>query len=213
VVESSAPGSDHQLAAFRRLILSCDDPEVHRGWLAFSGLPAGIALDPELRWAIVSQLAALTGDERLIDDAMDQDRSGLSRSYAARARATLPLAEAKERTWQLLMRPSPIGAYELYAAAEGFFHPAQTELTAPYVERYFSDIVATSSFRSGWALGRVATLAFPVPATTEETLALARRTLARDDLAGPLERKLRDRTDALRRAVASIAAWGAGSQE
>ena len=208
VIESSPPGSDHQLAAFRRLILSCDDPDLQRRWLASSGLPDGIGLDLELRWAIVTQLTALTGDERWVEDGLGQDHSGLARSYAARARAGLPLPAAKERAWQQLMRPSAIGAYELYSTAEGFFHPLQTDVTAPYAQRYFSDIVATSSFRSGWALGRVATLAFPAVAATQHTLDLANATLARKDLAPSLHRKLRDRTDALRRAVASDTRWG-----
>ncbi|HEX8488393.1 MAG TPA: aminopeptidase N [Propionibacteriaceae bacterium] len=208
VVDSSPPGSDHQLAAFRRLILSCDDPDLQRGWLGSAGLPGGIELDPELRWSIVTRLTALTADERWVEDGLRQDHSGLARSYAARARAQLPLPEAKERAWQLLMRPSGMGAYEVYSTAEGFFHPAQTTVTAPYVQRYFSDIVETSTFRSGWALGRVATLAFPAEAATQHTLDLANATLARDDLLPSLQRKLRDRTDALRRAVASVARWG-----
>ena len=208
VVECAPPGSDHQLAAFRRLILSCDEPDLHVGWLSSSGLPEGIGLDPELRWSMVTQLTALTGDERWVEDGLRQDHSGLARSYAARARAGLPFPAAKERAWQLLMRPSSTGAYEIYATAEGFFHPAQTSVTAPYVQRYFPEIVQTSTFRSGWALGRVATLAFPAVAATQRTLDLANETLARDDLAPSLHRKLRDRTDALRRAVASVTRWG-----
>ena len=78
------------------------------------------------------------------------------------------------------MQPSELSAYELYATADGFFDPRQTDLTAAYVPRYFAEIGATADFRSGWVLGGVATKAFPSTAATPETVQLAEQTLGRD---------------------------------
>ena len=110
---------------------------------------------------------------------------------------------AKAAAWERLMQPSALSAYELYATGEGFFDPGQTELTAPYVPRFFAEIGATAAFRSGWSLGNVAAAAYPWSAATAETLELAEQALA-TDLAAPVRRALVDGTDQLRRAVRSM---------
>jgi aminopeptidase N len=204
ILEDSVAGSDRQLAAFRIVIRSCDDVGLLHNWLTATRLPDGIVLDPELVWAIVGRLSPLTGDAHLIDAALRDDSSAAAAAHAARARARLPRADAKEAAWRLLTEPTSASAYELYATAEGFFAPEQSELTHPYVSRYFTEIPLTSALRQGWALGRVALLAFPGPAATEETLALAEESLARVDLATPVRRSLVDGTDGLRRAVVAL---------
>lgn len=201
-------GADRQLLAFRAAVSSAADPELLRSWLAGSGLPDGIELDPDLRWAIVARTSELTGDAGLIEAELAVDRSASADQHAAKARAALPTPEAKEAAWQLLMRPSAASAYQVYATAEGFFRPDQTELTAGYVPRYFAEIGRTAEFRTGWALGRTAHLAYPAPSATEETLALAERTLADQSLADPVRRSLIDGTDLLRRAVRSRRRFG-----
>ena len=127
--------------------------------------------------------------------------------HAARARAALPDAEAKEVAWSLLMRPSAAPGLELYATAEGFFAPNQSELLKPFVPRYFSEIGNTAQFRTGWPLGEVAARAYPWSVATPETLQLAEQTLA-GELASPLRRALVDGTDRIRRAVRSLATFG-----
>ncbi len=206
---TTAPaGSDRQLLAFRAAVSSTADPELLRGWHAGTALPAGIDLDPELSWAIASRLSGLTADEAPIEAQLAADRSASAEQHAARARAALPTAAAKEAAWRLLMQPSSASAYQVYAAAEGFFRPDQTELAADYVRRFFAEIGGTAEFRTGWALARVASLAYPYLSATEETLALAERTLAEQTLADPVRRSLVDGTDQLRRAVRSRREFG-----
>jgi aminopeptidase N len=107
----------------------------------------------------------------------------------------------------LLMRLSAASGLELYATAEGFFAPNQSELLKPFVTRYFSEIGNTAQFRTGWPLGEVAARAYPWSVATPETLQLAEQTLA-GDLASPLRRALVDGTDRMRRAVRSLATFG-----
>ncbi len=66
----------------------------------------------------------------------------------------------------------------------------------------------TATFRTGWALGRTAMLAFPLDASGE-AVGLAEQTLNRPDLAAPIRRSLVDGTDELRRAVAARSRWSA----
>ena len=196
--------SDSQLIAFRLAVRSTADVPRLKEWAAGDRLPPGVALDPELAWLIVERLAALDPDPGPIETALSRDRSAAARIHATRARAMLGLPEAKAATWTQLVKPSELSAYELYAAAEGFFVAGQEPLTDPYVERYFADIGGTGAFRSGWALREVAAKAYPHLAATQETVRRAEQALA-GELPGPIRRALLDGTDRLSRAVRSLA--------
>ena len=207
LLHDAAPGSDRQLAAFR-LVVRCTTDQVQlRHWFEGRGMPPGMELDPELGWHIVQRLAALDPDPSPIEAALARDQSAAGRVAAARARATLGRAETKTQAWTWLMQPSELSAYELYAVAEGFFAPDQTELTAEYVGRYFAEIGGTANFRTGWALGEVAGKAYPRTAAAPGTLRMAEAALA-GSLPSPVRRALLDGTDRLRRAVRSLERFG-----
>ncbi|BAK37358.1 aminopeptidase N [Microlunatus phosphovorus NM-1] len=201
---SSAAGSDRQLLGFRYTIATCVDAERLRRWLTGRALPAGLSLDPDLTWLIVVRLAEIVDDERVIDQALERDPSAAGRVHAARARAGLPSAAAKQTAWAALVEPSELPASELYAVARGFFRPGQTELTAAYLPRFFAEMPLTAALRSGWALGQVVSDAFPLSHATRATLELAEAALA-TDLAAPVRRSMVDGTDIVRRAVRSLA--------
>jgi aminopeptidase N len=204
ILERAEPGSDRQLSAWRSLLGCTRDAGLLRAWLDGDRLPAGRELDPELRWRAVTRLATVTGDAEAIDRAYHLDRSAFGRVHRARALASLPDPAAKAAAFTLLLQPSELSAYELYATAEGFFLPEQDALTAPYVARFFDGVNATASFRSGWSLGQLVLRAFPATATTRGTLDRAEHLLATDDLDPGVRRPLTEATDALRRAVESI---------
>ena len=201
------PGSDHQLTAFRLVVRTAVDVNLLHRWYRDDRLPAGVELDPEVRWEIVERAAILIDDNGgLIADALDRDHSSAAQVHAARARAALPKGEAKETAWSFLMRPSAVTAYEVYATAEGFFQPSQSALTEPFVRRYFTEIGNTAQFRTGWALAEVAARAFPWTFPTPITVDYAEQALAAE-LAAPLRRALVDGTDRLRRALRSLRAF------
>ena len=64
------------------------------------------------------------------------------------------------------MHDTELSAALLYATASGFWHRDHAALTAPYVERYFDEILGTAALRSGWVLGRLAQLAYPSTAVS-----------------------------------------------
>jgi aminopeptidase N len=204
-LHAAPPGSDRQLGAARLLIASCDDPRLLQAWRAGHGVPAGLHLDRELRWTLLCRLAGLGElDGAEIDRELAADASSAGVVHAARARALRPDPLAKQQAWSLLTEPSELSAYQLYATADGFFHPMQDELTAEYLPRFFEQMPATARHRHGWALGRVIWNAFPVAAASAPVLALAEDTLARTDLDAAVHRALSDRTDVLRRSLASL---------
>jgi aminopeptidase N len=209
VLAAAGPGSDAQLETARALIHATDDHSLLRDWLDESAVPSGLRMDAELRWAVLCRLAALgRASEIEIGAELSRDPSTSGVVHAARARALRPDVGAKQAAWQLLTEPNSMPAYELYATAEGFFHPDQDELTAGYVTRFFTEIPATAQHRTGWALAKIVLLSYPTTATSATTLGLAERALANTTLDSGVRRSLVDGTDVLRRAVRSLERYG-----
>ncbi|HEV2886722.1 MAG TPA: M1 family aminopeptidase, partial [Jatrophihabitans sp.] len=204
------PGSDAQLEAARAGIHASDDIARLRAWWAGEQLPAGLVIDAELRWALVLRLTALGALSAAdIEAELARDESTAGVVHAARARAMRPDPAAKQATWALLTQPGQRPAYELYASAEGFFEPSQSELTAGFVPRYFAEMPATAAHRHGWALGSVAFRAFPATAASVQALRLAEAALADGRALDPaIRRAFVDGTDTLRRAVRSLQRYG-----
>jgi aminopeptidase N len=209
MVAVAAPGSGRQLAAARALIAATSDAGRLREWLAGAGLPAGLVVDAELRWAILHRLAQLGElDEPGIAAEAARDHSSQGAVHAARCRAARPDRRAKRAAWNAIMHDAQRPNYELYALAEGFWEPDQRELTDRYVERYFEQIGATSQLRSGWVVDRLAKLAYPWTAVDPATLVATERLLADGGLASGIRRSVADAGDELRRAVAARARFG-----
>jgi aminopeptidase N len=200
---AAAPGSGRQLAAARVAIAAAPDASLLRGWLGGAGTPDGLVVDTELRWTILERLALLGElSPAEIAAAAAADHSSSGAVHAARCRASRPDADAKADAWAAMLRDPDAPNYELYALAEGFWDPAQRELTEPYVERYFAEIAGTAALRSGWVVDRIAELAYPWAVVAEYTAAATRELLADDSLHPGIRRSVVDVGDDLGRALA-----------
>ena len=201
-LDASATGSGRQLAALRGLVSALDDPQRLRSLLA-GAVPAGVRLDPDLRWRLVTRLCELGefGPEEIAAE-LAADDSTEGAEHAAYCRAAVPSAEAKRAAWELIMRDPDCPNTQLYAAANGFWQPGQEALTAPYVARYFDEIAATAALRSGWVVSRVAAIAYPITAVEQATLDRTAALLAREGLASGIKRAVVDRGDDLARVLA-----------
>jgi aminopeptidase N len=208
LLEQAEPGSDRQLATARAVLQACDDEHLLQSWRAGTELPAGLVIDSELRWQLITRLAALGALSAAdIDAELAADASAAGVLHAARAQTVRPDPEAKRTAWRELTEPSSRSAYELYAIGEGFFEQSQHELTRPYVPRFFAEMPGTARLRSGWALPQVIIASFPVLAASAEVLELAEATLA-GDLDPKVHRAMNDGTDVLRRAVRARQRFG-----
>jgi aminopeptidase N len=166
-------------------------------------------MDADLRWLVTGRLARLgaIGDAE-IDAELERDTSSEGVVHAVRCRASLPTVEAKERAWTQIMTDADIANYELYAACEGFWHPTQVELTAPYVDRYFAEIAGTEKLRSGWVVAQSAKLAFPRYAVEQRVVDRAADLVADESVAAGIRRSIGDSVDDLKRALAVRSAFG-----
>ncbi|GIG60944.1 aminopeptidase [Longispora fulva] len=202
MLADAEPASGRALAVFRGLIdVSVDVPQL-RGWLDGDGVPAGLTVDVERAWQIRLRLAvlgSLTGAE--LDVAAAADPSAHGQASADMCRSARPTPEAKAGAWEALMTDGGLSNYTVWSLAEGFWQPEQQELTAPYVERFFTELPVAGKLRSFQVLERLANLLYPRYAVAAETLRLTADLLAGDDLAPPVRRAVVDRSDDLRRAL------------
>ena len=205
-----ASGPDVRLAAARWMVasVSAEGADVLRGWLT-DGVPGGPPLDDDLRWRVLLRLAVLGAtDLAEIDAAEARTPDEESALHAARARAALPDAAAKQAAWDLALTGDHASTYVVLATMEGFWQHEQRDLLRPWTDRFFAAAAEVSARRGPAITQAVAFRAFPfhdVSAGTEERL-LER--LADPTLTPACRRALADRADDFLRARAVRAAPG-----
>jgi aminopeptidase N len=205
---AAEPGSDHQLAWIQLLAWTAtadDQLDLIAALLAGRTALPGLLVDAELRWSLLQRLAA-TGraGDAAIDAQLAGDPGDAGRRSAAAARAAMPDAAHKEAAWRLLTG-GQAGPKTLAAVARGFMQPEQGDLLAGYAGRYLAEIEDIWASSSGHLRVQLGTLLFPYPAAAPELLKLIEEFLAAAPRDPDLARMLRDRQDAVRRALKSRA--------
>ncbi|MCX4551724.1 aminopeptidase N [Streptomyces sp. NBC_01387] len=191
-----------RLTAVRHFIDAATQPDGIQAWLTDGSVPGGPELDPELRWRILTRLAALGAtDETAITAELDRDNSATGQEGAARCRAALPTPQAKATAWQQMFHTDDLSNYLFTATAQGFWQPEQTDLLSTYVPRYYQDAV-TLADRRGPAIAEAAgRYGFPAYDITPQALDHGQTCLRDADMIPALRRKLTDQLDDLRRAL------------
>ncbi|MCL2541084.1 MAG: aminopeptidase N [Nocardioidaceae bacterium] len=175
LLTAAEPGSDHQLtfaqayAGAARSDAAVADLE---GLLDGSVVIDGLAVDQDLRWLLLANLARVgRTDDARIDTELAEDNTITGREKAAAARAAQPTAEAKARAWEQAMIDPSVPNETHRSVVLSFWRDGQEEVLAPYVERYLADVAATWE-RLGSHKATVAlTGAFPRLIATDDTLA------------------------------------------
>jgi aminopeptidase N len=203
-LHTAEPGSDAQLQ-WSRTLASAARTDEHvaalRGLLDGSLEIEGLVVDADARWSFLNGLVAIgaAGDAE-IDAEAERDATATGVRRAATARALRPTAEAKAETWQRAFTDESIPNAVHEAMVAGFWHPAQTELTAPYVDRYFAEIGDMWQRRPGEIAKNAVEYLFPKiiePRTVE-----AADAWLRDDTApAPLRRLVSEGRDGVARAL------------
>jgi aminopeptidase N len=204
---TTEPGSSLQLATLRGFIATTDDAQLLQAWLGGSDVPDGLEIDADLRWSLVLRLVRLNvlGSAE-IDAELARDTSTEGVNHAARCRSAL--ADGKEAAWTRIMTDPAIGAKELLAAAEGFWHPGQAAVTAPYVERFFTDIHRTAEIRAGMVVALTVHRIVPEFVIEPGLLTRAEALVADETVAPSIRRQTANFADNLRKAVAVRRAFG-----
>jgi aminopeptidase N len=189
LARESEPGSDHQLAFVNALcnsVLSRNHVAVLATLLdnepAEVNLP-GLVLDTDLRWRIVTALAA-SGDidadgpeTPFIDAEAQRDPTAAGRRHAAAASAARPQPAVKESAWQQVIEDDTLANITTRSIVGGIVQPGQGELLAPFAARYFEAIPGVWERRSSEVAQTVVIGLYPSWDISDEGLAAADRFL------------------------------------
>jgi aminopeptidase N len=140
LMDEAAPGSDHQLTFTRQFAAvahsdrALDDLEA---LLDGSLVLDGLAVDPELRWVLITGLArAGRYGEAEIAAELARDNTITGKEHAAAARAARPDPDAKAAAWQAAMVDASTPNETQRSIALAFNQYGQDDVLAPYVEKY-----------------------------------------------------------------------------
>lgn len=200
LARAAEPGSDRQLAYVNALCASVLS-ERHTAVLsqlletdpAELGLK-GLAVDTDLRWRIVTALAAAgvldaDGPETpFIDTEVQRDPTAAGKRNAAKASAARPQLRVKEDAWTKVIEDDTLPNVVGRSIIAGITAPGQGELLKPFTPRYFAAIPGVWARRSSEVAQTVVIGLYPSWDISDDGLAAADEFLADPDVPPPLRR-------------------------
>ncbi|MGW7025413.1 aminopeptidase N [Streptomyces decoyicus] len=204
-LRAAEPGSDHQLAwarAFAAAARTDEQLDLLQGLLEGTEEVSGLAVDTELRWALVHRLAA-TGraDEKTIAAELDRDKTSAGERYAASARAARPTAEAKDGAWASVVESDQLPNSLQESVIGGFVQTDQRELLAPYTAKYFAAVKDIWNSRSHEMAQQIAVGLYPALQVSQETLDATDAWLASAEPSAALRRLMTESRAGIERAL------------
>ncbi|OUS95373.1 aminopeptidase N [Rhodococcus sp. NCIMB 12038] len=161
------PASGSQLAWARAVAAAAevDDSRADdiRSLLDTDGkAPAGLSLDPDLRWAFRGALAT-TGhaDMADLDGELRRDDTGSGRTAYLRATYSRPDPDVKAKAWDAIFHDRTLSNDHLGAIIAGFRAGARHDLVAGYAADYFASIRSVWETRSIEIARRIVVGLFP----------------------------------------------------
>ena len=203
-LKASTAGSDHQLAFARGFAESAATPEQNKEIVEIlNGSVKGLTIDAELRWhlLICAVKRGLLGAAD-IDAELVKDNTAHGKQYGALAHAAIPTAQAKEKAFASVTKENLSNTIHAYTC-RGFNVALQSELVAPFVDRYFAILIELWNTKGYEIAETTATMLFPGFVVTEETLSKAQNWLdvTGKDAPNALRRVITEGRDALARSL------------
>jgi aminopeptidase N len=200
LARGAQPGSDHQLAFVNALcssVLSTRHVVVLADLLdhdpADLGL-TGLEIDTDLRWRIVTALAAggdvdADGPETpFIDAEVQRDPTAAGKRHGAQASAARPQLAVKEKAWTRVTEDDTLPNIVGRSIIAGIVTPGQAELLKPFTARYFAAIPGVWERRSSEVAQTVVVGLYPGWDISDDGLAAADEFLADPELPPALRR-------------------------
>ncbi|MEU4416014.1 aminopeptidase N [Nocardia salmonicida] len=199
-MHSSAPGSGAQLA-WARATAAAATVDGRRATdiraMLLDGGPQGLALDPDLRWALWTASAA-TGAAKVaeLDAELERDNTASGRTAHLRTLAARPEPEVKASAWDSALGDTTLTNDHLDAVIEGFRAGQRRDLTARYDDEYFAALRAVWDQRSIEIARRIVVGLFPAADSLD---GVDRWLAANADAPGALRRLVVEQRDHLAR--------------
>jgi aminopeptidase N len=209
LLDGAGAGSDHQLAfirAYAAAAHSDDALDLIAGLLDSSASLAGLVVDTDLRWTLLTALARNGRAEAdRVEEELARDNTISGQENAAMALTVRPTAEAKAQAWHDAIERDDVANETQRQIAYAFPVAGQEALLAPYLEKYLeaADTIweEKGTQRATSALEHM----FPMPLVSEDALARIDDWLA-DSPANPAaKRYVNEGRDDMARALAAQA--------
>jgi aminopeptidase N len=215
LIPLAEPGSDAQLqlvTAYAALVRPGDDVALVAGLLDGSTVLGGLTLDTDMRWSLLTGLAA-AGRAGLpeIDAELARDDTATGRERHACARASIPTVAAKEAAWAEGVGDPTTPNSVIHSLALGFIHPGARDLLRPYAVRFLDAVLPAWDARTFATLEEINGF-YPWVLADQELLDLTDQWLTRHpDVAPALRRTVAENRDTVARALRAQARDAAGS--
>ena len=200
LARAAAAGSDHQLAFVNALctsVLSTRQVVVLADLLDHDPVElglAGLSIDTDLRWRIVTALAAAGEIDAdgpatpFIDAEVQRDPTAAGKRYGAQAAAARPQAAVKESAWTTAIEDDALANITARSVIAGFVEPGQAELLKPFGARYFAAIRGVWERRSSEVAQTVVIGLYPSWDISDDGIAAADAFLTDPELPAALRR-------------------------
>ncbi|MHA7140829.1 aminopeptidase N [Arthrobacter sp. Sr33] len=139
----------------------------------FSGseVPAGLEIDADLRWELVTSLVAGGRFAQPdIDAELERDATATGQLAAAQAKAAIPTPEAKAEAWHSIIERSDMPNAAQRSAIAGFMRVHDPAVLAPFVDKYFAAAPDVWGSRTHEIAQQIIVGLYPSRLTTQETL-------------------------------------------
>ncbi|MGA1678682.1 MAG: ERAP1-like C-terminal domain-containing protein, partial [Candidatus Nanopelagicales bacterium] len=204
--EQSAPGSDKQLAfvrAWSHVAQTKNDLNLIENILDKSFKIEGLQVDPDLRWTLLRRLV-VTGmaDDSKIEAELANDPTAMGKEQAAGAKAALPTKQAKENTWNELIKNQKLTNSEIHSMLAGFHHVDHLTVLKDFVDLYFNSVSDLWNARTHEIGQSLVTGLFPVIVVEQTVIDKADQFLKNNsDLPTGAKRIIVEQRDSLARAL------------
>jgi aminopeptidase N len=139
--------------------------------LAGSATLPGLQVDTDLRWDLLTSLAAGgRAGEAEIDAELERDDTAAGRRAAAAARAARPDPQAKRQAWASVVDSDELPNAVQAAVIAGFGRVHDVELLEPFVEPYFAALRRVWESRTNEMAQQIVVGLYPTLLATPETL-------------------------------------------
>jgi aminopeptidase N len=204
-LRAAEPAGDSQLAWARCLASVAARPDhlaLLRGLLDGSEKIEGLAVDADLRWALLLRLSAtgVAGDAD-VDAELERDGTAAGQRHAAACRAARPTVAAKDAAWASVVDSDNLPNATQAAVIAGFGQPAQRELLAAYTDRYFAAITKVWAERTNEIAQQIVIGLYPTLQVAQDTLDRTDAWLAAAGPAAGLRRLVVESRDGVARAL------------
>jgi aminopeptidase N len=206
---SAEPGSGFQLAwarAYAAAARADTDLGTVSGWLGGVAVPEGLVIDTDLRWTLLCALVAhgKAGRDE-IEAELDRDRTASGERAATQAYALVPMPESKAEIWSQLTGDEQLPNWRQRALLQGFQHPSQIALTAPYASKFFNVVDRIWASRDSELAQEFVLYGYPAYQVSQETIDATDAWLALDGSPAPLRRLVAEGKDGVLRALTARA--------